>query len=134
MTSNLKPSNSAVKRTLWKVAGTASLVLGIIGIVVPLLPTTPFLLLAAFCYQRGSERLHNWLINHPRFGPAIRDWRKHGVISRTAKRNAMIALVAVLGLSILLAVKPWIIAIQFVVLSLVAAFILSRPSVPRDGP
>ena len=99
-----------------------------------LFSATLILLLAAFCYQRGSERLHNWLINHPRFGPAIRDWRKHGVISRTAKRNAMIALVAVLGLSMLLAVKPWIIAIPFVVLSLVAAFILSRPSVPRDGP
>ncbi|MGI9409707.1 MAG: YbaN family protein [Hyphomicrobiaceae bacterium] len=121
-----------MKRTLWKLAGTASLVIGVIGIVVPLLPTTPFLLLAAFCYQRGSERLHDWLVNHPRFGPAIRDWRTHGVISRTAKRNAMIAMVAVLGLSILLEIKPWIIAVQFVVLSVVAAFILSRPSVPRD--
>ena len=78
--------------------------------------------------------MHDWLVNHPRFGPAIRDWRSHGIISRTAKRNAMIALVAVLGVSILVGVKPWILAVQCVVLCGVAAFILSRPSVPRDQP
>ena len=124
-------SSNAFKRTIWTAAGTLCLVTGLIGIVVPLLPTTPFLLLAAYCFQRGSERWHNWLVNHPRFGPPIRDWRQHGVISRRAKRNAVIALILVFAISILLGVKPWILAVQATVLCAVAAFILSRPSEPR---
>ena len=59
--------------------------LGAVGIVLPLLPTTPFLLLAAFCFARSSERLHDWLINHPTFGPPILDWRDRGAIGRKAK-------------------------------------------------
>ena len=108
-------------------AGWTSLVLGLIGIVVPLLPTTPFILLAAFCFQKGSDRLHRWLINHPRFGPLIADWRERGAIPPKAKRNAMIALVAVLAISWLLGVAPHILAIQAVVLTCVAVFILTRP-------
>ena len=117
---------------IWKAAGSVCLVTGLIGIVVPLLPTTPFLLLAAYCFQRGSERWHNWLVNHPRLGPPIRDWREHGVISRHAKRNAMIALVAVLAISIILGVARWVIVVQAAALCAVAAFILSRPSAPRN--
>ena len=127
----MSTSHNALKRTIWKAAGTLCLVTGLIGIVVPLLPTTPFLLLAAYCFQRGSERWHNWLINHPRFGPPIRDWRQHGVISRRAKRNAVIALILVFAVSVLLGAKPWILGVQATVLCAVAAFILSRPSAPR---
>lgn len=115
-------------RALWLLAGWISLILGLIGIVLPLLPTTPFILLAAFCFQRGSDRLHRWLVNHPRFGPLIADWRERGAISRKAKRNAMIALVAVFGISLLLDVAPYILLIQAIALSAVAAFILTRPS------
>ena len=55
------------------VVGTLSLVLGIVGVFVPLLPTTPFLLLAAACYARGSERLYRWLVGHRYLGQYIRD-------------------------------------------------------------
>jgi uncharacterized protein len=118
---------SAFARSLWLLAGWASLILGLIGVVLPLLPTTPFILLAAFCFQKGSDRLHRWLTTHPRFGPLITNWRERGAIPRKAKRNAMIALVAVLGISWLVGVAGYIIAIQAVALTAVATFILTRP-------
>lgn len=120
-------TRSALARSLWMLAGWISLIIGLIGIVLPLLPTTPFILLAAFCFQRGSERLHRWLTEHPRFGPLIEDWRTRGAIPRKAKRNASLALVAVLAISWLLAVAPHIIAMQAVVLTAVAAFNWTRP-------
>ncbi|MBU2533442.1 MAG: YbaN family protein [Alphaproteobacteria bacterium] len=117
----------AFVRSLWKAAGVLSLAIGLIGIVVPLLPTTPFVLLAAYCFQKGSDRLHRWLLEHPRFGPLIHEWRERGAIPPRAKRNAVIALVAVLALSWLLGAGNGILAIQAVVLSAVALFILTRP-------
>ena len=67
------------------ILGTLSLVLGIIGIVVPLLPTTPLLLLAATLYLKGSQRLYDWLINHPRLGKYIRYFREYRAIPLHAK-------------------------------------------------
>lgn len=129
----MQSSSNVIKRTIWKALGALCLATGLVGIIVPLLPTTPFLLLSAYCFQRGSERWHNWLVNHPRFGPPIRDWRQHGVISRRAKRNAMIALVAVLAISIALGVRLWVLGVQFLALCAVATFILTRPSTPRKS-
>jgi uncharacterized membrane protein YbaN (DUF454 family) len=71
-----KRSSSKFVRGLWTAAGTIFLGLGIIGIVLPLLPTTPFLLLAAACYLRGSERMYNWLLNHKWFGEYIRNYQE----------------------------------------------------------
>lgn len=119
-------------RLLWLSAGCLSLVLGIIGIVLPLLPTTPFLLLAAFCFARGSAKLHHWLVNHPRLGPPIRDWETYRAISRRGKLLAMIAIVGVFVISILAGVATYVIVIQAVVLSAVSTFILTRPIPPHE--
>ena len=67
------------------ISGTVSLVLGIIGVFVPLLPTTPFLLLSAAAYFRGSERLYNWLINNKYLGVYVRNYREHKAIPLRAK-------------------------------------------------
>jgi len=76
------------QRALWIAAGFASLVLGAIGVVLPLLPTVPFVLLAAFCFSRGSQRYERWLLNHPRFGPMVRQWRTNHAVPLRAKQLA----------------------------------------------
>lgn len=120
-------------KILWTCAGWAAFGLGVIGIPLPLLPTVPFMLLAAFCFARGSRRFHDWLVDHPRFGPAIRDWRAQGSISPAGKRAAVIAIAAAFLVSVLLGVRPMVLAIQAVVLVLVLTFILTRPSGPHAG-
>lgn len=102
--------------------------LGLIGVVLPLLPTVPFMLLAAFCFARSSDRMHNWLLTHKVFGPMIEDWNRSGAISPTAKKAATLSIVLVFGISLILDVKTTVLVIQAVVLSAVLFFIWSRPN------
>lgn len=76
---------SAALRGLYLGAGLAFVALGFIGAFLPVLPTTPFLILAVACFARSSQRLESWLLDHPRFGPALRDWRERGAIPAKAK-------------------------------------------------
>ena len=78
------------QRVLWLLAGGCALLTGIVGIFLPLLPTTPFVLLAAFCFSRGSQRCETWLLDHPRFGPMVRDWRSHRAVPLRAKQLATV--------------------------------------------
>ncbi|NRB72315.1 MAG: YbaN family protein [Xanthomonadales bacterium] len=115
----------------WIGLGFLALGLGIIGIALPLLPTTPFVLLAAFCFARSSERLHQWLLQHPLFGPMISNWRDHGAIGRGTKLLSVSSMAAVLLAGWLLLELPgWLLLTQAVVLTLCAAFVLSRPEPP----
>lgn len=97
------------RRLLWRALAALALLLGVVGIVVPGLPTVPFLLLSAWAAGKGWPALEAWLLAHPRHGPTIRRWREHGAIPRRAKwlASAMMLLSAgVLALSALpLAVK-----------------------------
>jgi len=116
-----------LSRFAWQACGAAALITGIIGIILPLLPTTPFVLLAAFCFARGSERVHDWLLTHPRFGPMIEDWRRNGAISRKAKIMAGAAMAAALLISVLIDVPGYALAAQAVVMVFVGLFIFTRP-------
>ncbi len=105
------------------------LVLGIIGAFLPVMPTTPFLLLAAYCYSKSSDKLHNWILNHKYFGPSIRNWHEHGMISKKAKALAALTLILVMTLriptlNVHLGIKIFANAILFGVL----VFVLTRPS------
>ena len=64
--------------------------IGLAGVVLPVLPTTPFLILAAACFARSSTRLERWLLDHSRFGPTLRDWRERGAIPARAKLAALV--------------------------------------------
>lgn len=122
----------SVNRLAWRVAGATTLLLGIIGIALPLLPTTPFLLLAAFCFSRGSQAWHDWLVAHPRLGVPIREWREHGAISRKAKMLAGLAMLgAIVGAAAFGAPRN-VLLVQAGVMVFVALFVFTRP-VPPDG-
>ena len=122
----------APMRALWFVVGSVALGLGALGVALPLLPTTPFLLLAAFAFARSSDRWHAWLLNHRVFGPIIENWRRHGAIDRRTKAVSAVSMAGVIGVSVALSVAPAVLAIQAVVLSLSAAFVLSRPLPPQQ--
>ena len=115
-------------RIVWLIFGVLSLGAGFVGVVLPLVPTVPFLLLAAFCFARSEERLHNWLVMHPKFGPSIMDWRERGAISLRAKRMATVSIVAVFMLYVLISLKLTLLAIQALTLGCVLLFIWSRPN------
>lgn len=113
-------------RILWITFGLASLSLGFVGIFLPLLPTTPFLLLSVFCFARSSDRLHRWLLAHPVFGPTIVDWHRHRAIARPAKIAATAACAAVFAMSLVLRVPLIGLFLQALVLLSVLAFIWTR--------
>lgn len=127
-------SNGRIRRTLWAGAGILSLGLGLAGIPLPLLPTTPFLILAAFCFSRSSQRLHDWLVNHPKLGPPIRDWNEYGAIPLKAKILATVMMGgAILAAWAFGAPRNAILA-QLVIAPLVCLFIWTRPHGPRAKP
>lgn len=126
------PRPPAPIRWLWIAFGLSCVGAGIIGVALPLVPTTPFLLLAAFAFARSSPRLHAWLMGHKRFGPLIRNWNEHGAISRRTKLISVGVMAAMPALSAALGAPVWTIAVQVLVLSVSAAFILTRPSGPES--
>ena len=119
----------SIRRTAWLGLGFASLGLGLAGAVLPLLPTTPFLLLAAWAFSNSSERLHRWLLEHPRLGPVILDWRRHRRIPLSAKVLATVLLGASLGTTVAFSVLPGAFLVGFALfLAGVLAWIWTRPS------
>lgn len=121
-------------RVLLILAGWLCLLLGLLGVFLPLLPTTPFAILAAFLFSKGSVRLHRWLLAQPYLGPSIREWEQHGIIRRRAKVLATVLIVALFSytlgfVEVPLAVKAIVAAIGVGVL----AFIWTRPDRPRTA-
>ena len=119
-------------RLTWLVVGFLALALGALGLAVPLLPTTPFILVAAVAFARSSNRLHDWLVNHDVFGSLIDNWRRHGAISRRAKVVSIASMIVLLAISLAMAMPALVVVLQLVVLGAVALFILSRPAPPAD--
>ena len=130
------PLPTAVQRPLsppvrWLLiaAGWLSLVLGLIGILLPVLPTTPFVLLAAACFARSSARFHTMLLRHRAFGPLLTEWEQHRSIPRRTKLWAIALMSLTLGSSIVFFVQPiglkWALAAMGVA---VAAWIWRIPS------
>ncbi|MCO6405368.1 DUF454 family protein [Aurantimonas endophytica] len=118
-------------RWLWLLLGGLSLVAGAAGAVLPLLPATPFLLLSAFAFSRGSPRIEAWLIGHSVLGPPIRNWRQGGTISRRAKHTALAVMAVTFVGSWLLGVGATVLAIQFLALAGAGFFVATRPEPQR---
>jgi len=115
------------------IVGWISLALGVLGIVLPLLPTTPFVLLSAFCFSKSSKRFHLWLLNHKLFGPLVKDWQRHGVIKLSAKILATVSMLLMVSLSLYFVTLPWIyVLVILLMISGVLVFIWTRPSKPIE--
>lgn len=114
-------------RKIWYLVGAVFLGLGILGIALPVLPTVPFLLVAAWAFARSSPRLRQKILNHPTYGPPVRAWQERGAIGRIAKIWAVGAMAFGVGLALWLQLPHWIVAIQAAVCLAVAVFIVTRP-------
>jgi len=124
-------NNPRISRWAWWLLAYVSLGLGVVGIVVPGLPTVPFVLLSAFAAARGSPRLHRRLLAHARFGPMIRDWQSHGAVGRRVKVVALAMMAACAGLLFVTAPHAWMAAIGTAFMVAVAVWLWSRPELPR---
>lgn len=121
-----------MKQYFWLGIGHFALLLGLIGVFLPVMPTAPFVILASYCYSRGSPRFEKWLIEHPRLGPQVLAWREHGVIKRTPKVLATLGLLISVPATLCYAKVPLVAkALVVVVVTLVMTFIWSRPEAPR---
>ncbi|MEL3917833.1 YbaN family protein [Aeromonas enteropelogenes] len=116
-----------MKRWCLMVLGWLAFVTGIVGIVLPLLPTTPFMLLAAALFARSSPRFHHWLLTHPWFGPPIVDWQQYRAIRRHARRRAVLFIL--LTFSVSLAVVPllWVKGLLLVIMAVLLTWLMRLP-------
>lgn len=132
---NVRESNCTEQagrlRWAWLALGHGAVGLGTIGVFVPLLPTTPFLLVAAWAYARSSPALRARLHAHPRFGRAIRAWQVEGAISRHAKLAAVLAMMASWILAAIGEASSVVLAVLGVTLTSVALYVMTRPDPGR---
>lgn len=117
-------------RWAWWLLAWLSLGLGLLGVLLPGLPTVPFILLSAYAAARGSARLHAWLLAHRRFGPMIADWQRHGAVSRRAKRLALAMMSVAAVVMFLTAPRWWMTATGTGIMAVVATWLWSRPEPP----
>lgn len=124
-------SHPLIPRWAYVVFAWAMLALGVVGIVLPGLPTTPFVLLAAWAAARGSKRLHDWMHANATFGPMIRDWEVSGAVSRRAKWAATITMLACAAIMFLTAPKWWMAATGSAIMTLTGTWLWLRPEPAR---
>ena len=133
-----QPGTDAEQSTRFRFAfmalGFVCVGLGMLGAFLPVLPTTPFLLVALWAFSRSSRRFHHWLYTHPRFGPRLREWNEHGTVPVKVKVSAVSAMAISFGLLAFVVRAKWPVLVAAGALILVgASYVLSRPSRP-PGP
>lgn len=119
-----------IRRTqqlLWRLLALAALALGFIGIFLPVMPTVPFVLLAAWAAGRGWPQLEVWLLNHPRYGTPIREWREYGAVSRRAKWLACTMMAGSAAMLWFAQVPTWLRGTLYALLLIVAVWLCTRP-------
>ena len=126
----MKPLN----KYLFLIIGLICMALGFLGVFLPILPTTPFMILAAFCFSKSSERLHNWLLERPHIGKLILDWQNDGVIRKKAKVASTLVIVPLFSYTLIFVQVFVFIKVLLVLIGLgVLYFIWSRPSTSKKA-
>jgi hypothetical protein len=121
------------KRIIFLISGHLSVILGIIGAVLPVIPSTPFMILAAFFYSKSSPTLHQKILNLPHIGPHVRDWEDHGLISVKAKILSISLLCVMIGSSIYFLKNIWLKILLAIIALAISTFIFSRPSIKKSN-
>ena len=121
-----------VKRFFLISVGWLSIVLGLIGIFLPILPTTPFILLAAWCFARSSDKFHHWLRNHPRLGLIVRSWEDGKGVPQHVRNRVLVLLWISLTSSSLIIGEVWAALMLFAIGSAVTWYLLSLPVLVVD--
>ncbi|WP_394131022.1 YbaN family protein [Shewanella maritima] len=117
-----------LKRGFFLIVGLCSLALGMTGIVVPLLPTVPFILLSAYCFARSSDRLYSWLMTHPWFSEALTNWQQKRAMSKSLKRKGMFMTILSFAFSIAIVPLLWV---KVLLLCLLCGLLLFLKSIPE---
>lgn len=128
MTDHNSRNYSRPARALWIAGGFVALFLAAIGVLLPVMPTTPFILVAAFCFSRSSRRLDDWLLANPTFGPIILGWRTNGAIAPRIKLIAVGLMGVTVVSSLIIGLGLWILLAQAVCLGGASAYVLTRPN------
>lgn len=127
MIHQLKTIIEKLGKSGWYIVGVMSLILGFIGAFLPLLPTTVFVIFAAFCFGKSSPKMQAWLENNKIFGPMILDWRKNGAIALRYKIIAIAMMAVIFTFSLLSNLPIWIVLTQAGLMLTGALYILTRP-------
>ena len=123
-----------LRRWAWTAAGMLMVALGVIGAMLPVMPTTIFLILALACFSRASPRLEHWLLHHPRFGAPLRQWREHRAVSRRGKVLACLGM-AIGFVAMCLGHPPWWVIVLVATMEIaVIIYLLRRPEGPAPAP
>ena len=123
-----------LRRWAWTGAGMLMVALGVIGAMLPVMPTTIFLILALACFSRASPRLEHWLLHHPRFGAPLRQWREHRAVSRRGKVLACVGM-AIGFVAMCLGHPPWWVLVLVATMEVaVIIYLLLRPEGPAPAP
>ena len=123
-----------IRRAVYFSVGAASVAFGVVGILVPLWPTTCFLLLAGWCFARSSPRAERWLHENRIFGKYLRDYRERGIISSRVRRTSVVVLWTFIGASVVLFLgRLWIVALLLVIASAVTLHLYSLPTEARPS-
>jgi uncharacterized membrane protein YbaN (DUF454 family) len=121
------------RRPLWLLLAWIALGLAILGVVLPGLPTTPFVLVAAWAASQASPTLHAWLLRHRLFGPTIRDWQRERAVQRRAKWAATLTMLLCAVVMLWVAPAKWIAGVGCLVMLVVAVWLWQRPEPGRQG-
>lgn len=114
-------------RLAFVIGGHVCIVLAVFGIILPVMPATVFLLLAAACYARGSQKFYDWLLHHKWFGPPIRDWQRDKAMTVKSKIIAIVSVVVGVAVSMFLVKAPWMrIGLGVVVLGVTVTVLLVK--------
>ena len=122
------PAPRRVGALIYRAIGWAAVGLATAGVFLPVLPTTPFLLVAAWAFAKSSPELAERLRNHPRFGPFLRDWHERGAVPVKAKATAIVLMTASFGILTLTTRNVWILAGVGATLTAVAIYLVTRPN------